>query len=53
MGQLANADWLRGLFTALVLVGLSLVGYSAWRYLDTDRELKGDVAQVILSWQGP
>ncbi len=52
MGQLANADWLRWLFTALVLVGLSLAGYSAWRYLDTDRELKGNVAQVILSRQG-
>ncbi|MCY3947447.1 MAG: hypothetical protein OXF44_14310 [Anaerolineaceae bacterium] len=51
MGQLANADWLRGVFTALVVVGLSLAGYSAWRYLDADRELQGNVAQVIMSRQ--
>ena len=51
MGQLANADWLRGLFTALVVVGLSLAAYSAWHYLDADRELQGNVAQVILSRQ--
>lgn len=51
MGQVANADWLRGVFTALVVVGLLTAGYAAWRYLDADRELQGNVAQIILGRQ--
>ncbi len=51
MGRVANADWLRGIFTVLVVAGLLIAGYAAWRYFDADRELQGNVAQVILSRQ--
>lgn len=51
MGQVANADWLRGVCAALVVAGLLIAGYATWRYVAADRELQGNVAQIILSRQ--
>ena len=47
----SEAEWLRDVLFALVLPGLLLVLIAAWRYFSADRELQGNLAQVIRSGQ--
>ncbi len=49
MQRLANATWTRELFVTLLALGLLLTGFATWRYINTDRELQGNLAQVIAS----
>ncbi len=49
MQPLANANWTRDLFLTLLALGLLLTGFATWRYINTDRELQGNLAQVISS----
>ena len=51
MRNLLGAEWLRGVLFALVAPGLLLALLAAWRYVSADRELEGNLAQVIRSSQ--
>ena len=51
MRHLLGAEWLRGVLFALVAPGLLLALLAAWRYVSADRELEGNLAQVIRSSQ--
>ena len=51
MRNLLGAEWLRGVLFTLVALGLLLALIAAWRYVSADRELEGNLAQVIRSSQ--
>ena len=51
MRNLLGAEWLRGVLFALVALGLLMALLAAWRYVSADRELEGNLAQVIRSSQ--
>ena len=51
MRHLLGAEWLRGVLFALVAPGLLLALFEAWRFVSADRELEGNLAQVIRSSQ--
>ena len=51
MRHLSGAEWLRGVLFALIALGLLLSLFAAWRYISAERELQGNLAQVIRSGQ--
>ena len=51
MRHLSGAEWLRGVLFALIAPGLLLSLFAAWRYISAERELQGNLAQVIRSGQ--
>ena len=51
MRHLLGAEWLRGVLFTLVAPGLLLALFAAWRFVSADRELEGNLAQVIRSSQ--
>ena len=51
MRHLLGAEWLRGVLFTLVAPGLLLALLAAWRFVSADRELEGNLAQVIRSSQ--
>ncbi len=51
MRYLSGAEWLRGVLFALIAPGLLLSLFAAWRYISAERELQGNLAQVIRSGQ--
>ena len=51
MRYLLGAEWLRGVLFALIALGLLLSLFAACRYISAERELQGNLAQVIRSGQ--